>query len=58
LNATDALLLNESYANGGNSVPSVMDLVKGQIGKRGFNKGVPIINQYQYLEVLIKLLIQ
>jgi hypothetical protein len=48
LNATEyALLLNESYANGGNSVPSnVMDLVKGQIGKRGFNKGVPIINQY------------
>jgi hypothetical protein len=46
LNATEYALFNESYANGGNSVPfsNVSGLGKGQIGKRGFNTGVPIIN--------------
>jgi hypothetical protein len=60
LNATEyALLLNESYANGGNSVPfsNVSGLGRDKLA-RGFNKGVPIITIYQYLEVLIKLLIQ
>jgi hypothetical protein len=62
LNATEyALLLNESYANGGNSVPfsNVSGLKGTNWQKRGFNKGVPILIMiYQYLEVLIKLLIQ
>jgi TonB-linked SusC/RagA family outer membrane protein len=48
LNATEyALLLNESYANGGNSVPfsNVSGLGKGtNWQKEVFNKGVPIIN--------------
>ncbi|MEZ7499721.1 TonB-dependent receptor [Flavobacterium sp. Arc3] len=48
LNATEyALLLNESYANGGNPVPfsNVSGLGKGtNWQKEVFNKGVPIIN--------------
>jgi hypothetical protein len=39
LNATEyALLLNESYANGGNSVLLMADLVRDKLAKEVFNK--------------------